>query len=81
MRTVGRLSFRTSKQGKQYQERIQNTRDGIFLTFKEPRNRFQEIDFASLCSLAVRYDNPIPTWFLAPLDCSKIPAQGPATNK
>jgi hypothetical protein len=24
--------------------------------------------------LAGRYDNPIPTWFLAPLDCYKIPA-------
>jgi hypothetical protein len=29
---------------------------------------------ASLCSLAVRYDNPIPTRFLAPIDCLKIPA-------
>ncbi len=29
---------------------------------------------ASLCSLAGRYDNPIPTWFLAPIDCLKIPA-------
>jgi hypothetical protein len=24
---------------------------------------------------AGRYDNPIPNWFLAPIDCSKIPAQ------
>jgi hypothetical protein len=31
---------------------------------------------ASLCSLAGRYDNPIPTRFLAPIDCLKIPAQG-----
>ncbi len=30
---------------------------------------------ASLCSLAGRYDNPIPTRFLAPIDCLKIPAQ------
>jgi hypothetical protein len=29
----------------------------------------------SLCSLAGRYDNPIPTRFLAPIDCLKIPAQ------
>ncbi len=43
----------------------------------EPRNRFQGIDSASLCSLAARYENPIPTWFLAPIDCSKIPAQEP----
>jgi hypothetical protein len=28
----------------------------------------------SLCSLAGRYDNPIPTQFLAPTDCLKIPA-------
>ncbi len=30
---------------------------------------------ASLCSLAGRYDNPIPPRFLAPIDCLKIPAQ------
>jgi hypothetical protein len=36
---------------------------------------FQGINSASLCSLASRYDNPIPTWFLAPIDCFKIPAQ------
>jgi hypothetical protein len=35
--------------------------------------RSPEID-SSLCSLAGRYDNPIPTHFLAPIDCSKIPA-------
>jgi hypothetical protein len=29
---------------------------------------------ASLCSLAGLYDNPIPTRFLAPIDCLKIPA-------
>ncbi len=29
---------------------------------------------ASLCSLAGRYDNPIPTRFLAPIDYLKIPA-------
>jgi hypothetical protein len=27
-----------------------------------------------LCSLTGRYDNPIPTRFLAPIDCLKIPA-------
>ncbi len=40
----------------------------------EPRNRFQGIDSASLCSLAGRFENPIPTRFLAPIDCSIIPA-------
>jgi hypothetical protein len=44
-----------------------------FLTFKEPRKRFQEIDSASLCSLLSQYDNSIPR-FLALLDCSNIPA-------
>ncbi len=44
-----------------------------FKTFKDPRNRLPEINFASLCSLAGRYDNSIPTRFLAPIDCSKIP--------
>ncbi len=29
---------------------------------------------ARLCSLAGRYDNPIPIRFLAPIDCLKIPA-------
>jgi hypothetical protein len=27
-------------------------------------------------ALAGRYDNPIPTRFLAPINCSKFPAQG-----
>jgi hypothetical protein len=40
----------------------------------ELKNRFQGIDFASLCSLAGRYDKPIPTRFLASMDRSKIPA-------
>ncbi len=40
----------------------------------EPRNRFQGMNSASLCSLAGRYDNPIPTQFLSPIDCLKIPA-------
>ncbi len=45
------------------------------LTFKEPKNRFQVTNSARLCSLAGRYDNPIPPWFLAPIDCLKIPAE------
>ncbi len=45
-----------------------------FETFKEPKNRFQGTDSARLCSLAGRYDNPIPTRFLAPIDCLTIPA-------
>ncbi len=45
-----------------------------FKTFRDPRNRFQGIDTASLCRLTDRYDNSIPTRFLAPIDCSKIQA-------
>jgi hypothetical protein len=45
-----------------------------FETFKERKNRFQGVKSASLCSLSDRYDNPIPTRFLAPIDCLKIPA-------
>ncbi len=48
-----------------------------FYSFKELRNRFQGMDSASLCSLAGRYHNPIPTLFLVPIDCYKIPTQMP----
>jgi hypothetical protein len=37
--------------------------------------RSSGINSAGLCSLADRYDNRIPTRFLAPIDCLKIPAQ------
>jgi hypothetical protein len=30
---------------------------------------------ASLSGLAGQYDNPFTTWFLAPIDFKKIPAQ------
>jgi hypothetical protein len=40
----------------------------------EPRNRFQGMNSASICSLAGRYDNPFPTRCLAPIDFLKIPA-------
>ncbi len=36
-------------------------------SFKEPNKRFQGINSTSLCSLAGRCDNPIPTRFLYPL--------------
>jgi hypothetical protein len=45
-----------------------------FYTFIEPGNRIQGMNSASLCSLAGRYDNPIPPQFLSPIDCLKIPA-------
>jgi hypothetical protein len=33
----------------------------IFKTSMEHRNRFLGMNSASLCSLAARYDNPVPT--------------------
>jgi hypothetical protein len=46
----------------------------FFKTFMEPRNRYQGMNSASLCSLAGRSDNPIPPRFLAPIDSLKSPA-------
>jgi hypothetical protein len=40
----------------------------------EPKNLFQGMNSASLCSLAGRYDDSIPPRFLAPIDSLKIPA-------
>jgi hypothetical protein len=44
--------------------------------FRQPvwRNRFKGNNSVSLCSLAGRYDNSIPTQFVAPIDLLKIPA-------
>jgi hypothetical protein len=42
------------------------------------------IDSASLCSLAVRYDNLFPSHFLAPVDCYRDNDRSPrnqATNQ
>jgi hypothetical protein len=74
-----RTSQHWCKEGSSYKPNAV-PRDGIFLTSKEPRNRFQGIDSASICSLTGRYNNPIPTWFLAPIDCSKISVQGPKSR-
>ncbi len=41
----------------------------------EPRNRFQGMNSPSLCSLASRYDSPIPPRLLAPINSLEIPAQ------
>ncbi len=46
----------------------------VLKTFMEPRNRSQGMNSVSLCSLAGRYDNPIPPRFQAPVDSWKIPA-------
>jgi hypothetical protein len=52
---------------------IRSTSEPEFLNFQRaPKNRFQGINSASLCSLTGRYDNPIPTRCLAPIDYLKI---------
>jgi hypothetical protein len=45
-----------------------------FLTFYGAQESIPRINSAILCSLTGRYDNLIPTRFLAPIDCYKIPA-------
>jgi len=50
-------------------------KDGVFKLLKSPGIDSKAPDSASLCSLAGRYDNPIPIRFLEPRDCSKIPAR------
>jgi len=45
--------------------------------FMGPRHWFQGMNSASLCSLAGRYENPIPPRCLAPIDFLKIPALKP----
>jgi hypothetical protein len=41
------------------------------------RNRFQEpsLELSSQARLAGRYDNPLPTWLLAPIAGLKLPTQ------
>ncbi len=46
-----------------------------FLTLSSLRIDSKEPIPSGCNSLVGRYDNPIPTWFLAPIDCLKIPAQ------
>ncbi len=46
----------------------------IFLNVYGAPNWYQGMNSASLCSLAGRYDNPIPPRFLAPIDFLKISA-------
>ncbi len=49
--------------------------DGIFKLLRSPGINFKEsILLVYVCSLAGRYDNPIPIRFLAPIDSSKIPS-------
>jgi hypothetical protein len=53
---------------------FKDPRDGILKLLRSPRIYSIRNHSARMCSLAGRYDNPIPTRFLAPNDCLKIPA-------
>jgi hypothetical protein len=44
----------------------------VFLNVYGAPESIQGMNFASLCSLAGRYDNPIPPRFLAPIDFLKF---------
>ncbi len=46
----------------------------VFLNVYGAQESITRNEFASLRSLAGRYDNPIPPRLLAPIDCLKIPA-------
>ncbi len=52
----------------------QTARNGICKPLRRPGIDSNESIPGFLCSLGGRYDNPIPTRFLALIDCSKIPA-------
>jgi len=45
----------------------------IFILARSLRIDSKELFTASVCVLAGRYDNPIPTRFIAPIDCLNIP--------
>ncbi len=57
------------------QEVEQAQSNGKVFQERHTKNQFKWINSISMCSLACRYDNPIPIRFLAPVDCLKIPAQ------
>jgi hypothetical protein len=57
-------------------ELVMETCAGILEQSIGTRNRVVVLP-ASLCILAGCYDNLIPTLFLAPIDCLKIPALSP----
>jgi hypothetical protein len=63
-----------------YSLRIIKGQSPYFSMFMGPRNWFPGMNSASLCSLAGRYDNPIPPRFLALIDFLKIPAQNTHTT-
>jgi hypothetical protein len=50
-------------------------RDGIFKLLRSPGIESEEPIPPAYVAPAGRYDNPVPTRFLTPIDCSKILAQ------
>ncbi len=51
-----------------------NVQSQNFQTLKSPRLDSKGSIPAAYEAMASRYDSPIPTWFLAPIDCLIIPA-------
>ncbi len=51
-----------------------STRAGIFKPLRSPGIDSKESIPPAYVVWRVRYDNPIPTRFLVPIDCFKIPA-------
>ncbi len=62
------MSSLTLKREHHYRDLQSDSRDGILKLLRR-----LGIDSASLCSMAGRFDKPIPTGFLAPIFCLKIP--------
>ncbi len=71
-------SIRNTDERKSQREKKQRATARIFKLLRSPRIDSKEPipPGCVLCSLAGRYYNPIPTRFLAPIDCLKIPAPG-----
>ncbi len=66
---------RVANQWVAWRGRFHPNQSRIVNFFGDPKNRFLGTNFARLCSLMGRYDNPINTRFLAPTGSSKIPSQ------
>ncbi len=54
---------------------VVESRDDNFKHFKSTGIDSKESILQHICSLAGRYDNPIPTRLLAPIICSKLTTQ------
>ncbi len=68
------IPTRTEKRGQVSYSLLRPCSAGILEQSMGARNRVVVPAHQPICSLSGRCDNPIPTRFLAPTDCSKIPA-------